>query len=99
MARALPRVRFDIMNTVNKSTGFSPFQLRMSRSPRLIPPLLPTVLQEITADYLDGTPHVLTLLDCISPDFPKSQDNLQQAKILQAYFANKHRGSENAYAI
>ena len=26
-ARALPCVRFDLMNTINKSTGFSPFQL------------------------------------------------------------------------
>ena len=32
--RSLPRVRFAIMNTVNKSTGYSPFQLRMGRSPR-----------------------------------------------------------------
>ena len=27
-AEALPKVRFDIMNTINKSMGFSPFQLR-----------------------------------------------------------------------
>jgi hypothetical protein len=39
--RALPRIRFDLMNTVNKSTGFTPFQLRMGRSPRIIPPLVP----------------------------------------------------------
>ena len=26
--KALLKVRFDIMNTINKSTGFSPFQLR-----------------------------------------------------------------------
>jgi hypothetical protein len=38
--RALPRVRFDIMNTINASTGFSPFQLRMGRLPRVIPPLV-----------------------------------------------------------
>ena len=35
--RALPRVRFAIMNTINKSTGFSPFQLHTGRSPRPIP--------------------------------------------------------------
>jgi hypothetical protein len=34
----LPRVCFAIMNTVNASTGFSPFQLKTGRSPRLIPP-------------------------------------------------------------
>ena len=38
--RALPRVRFAIMNTVNASTKVSPFQLRMGRSPRVIPPIL-----------------------------------------------------------
>jgi hypothetical protein len=38
--RALPRIRFNIMNTVNKSTGFYPFQLCMGRSPQIIPPLL-----------------------------------------------------------
>lgn len=31
--RSLPRVRFAIMNTVNKSTGYSPFQLCMGRLP------------------------------------------------------------------
>ena len=36
---ALPKVRFDIMNTVNKSTGYTPFQLRFGKSPRLLPPL------------------------------------------------------------
>jgi len=33
-ARALPRIRFDLMNTVNKLTGFTPFQLCMGRSPQ-----------------------------------------------------------------
>ena len=27
--KALPMVHFNIMNTINKSTGYSPFQLRM----------------------------------------------------------------------
>ncbi len=35
---ALPKVRFDIMNTRNASTGFSPFHLRFGKSPRLLPP-------------------------------------------------------------
>lgn len=28
----IPKVRFDIMNTINTSTGFTPFQLRFGRS-------------------------------------------------------------------
>ena len=39
---APPRVRFDIMNTVNKSTGFSPFQLRLGRTPRILPLFIST---------------------------------------------------------
>src|ERR1700678_2973079 len=38
-AHALPRIRFQIMSTVNKSTGYTPFQLRFGRTPRIIPPL------------------------------------------------------------
>ena len=40
-AKALPLIRFHIMNSVNKSTGYSPFQLRFGRAPRILPPLLP----------------------------------------------------------
>jgi hypothetical protein len=42
--KALPLVRFNIMNTINKSTGFSPFQLRMGRSARVIPPLVSSTI-------------------------------------------------------
>ena len=37
---ALPRIHFDIMNIVNKSTGFSPFQLHFWHSPRILPPIV-----------------------------------------------------------
>ena len=30
------------MNSVNKSTGFTPFQLRFGRSPCVLPPLFPS---------------------------------------------------------
>jgi hypothetical protein len=44
------------MNTVNSSTGFTPFQLRLDRNPRIIPPLVlkPTNEQtpaELTIGY------------------------------------------------
>ena len=38
--KALPTVHFDIMNTINKSTGFSPFQLRFGRLARMLPPIV-----------------------------------------------------------
>jgi hypothetical protein len=36
----LPRIRFDMMNSINASTGFLNFQIRLGRSPRIIPPII-----------------------------------------------------------
>ena len=38
---ALPRIQFNMMNTINTSTGFSGFQLLTGQSPRIIPSLWP----------------------------------------------------------
>ncbi|EDR02067.1 reverse transcriptase-RNase H-integrase [Laccaria bicolor S238N-H82] len=85
-ARALPRIRFDMMNTVNKSTGFSPFQLRMGRSPRIIPPLVPAKSNATVTDI--DTWHVIRKLET---DVLEAQDNLLKAKISQSTQSNKHR--------
>ena len=54
--KALPRVCFYLMNTVNSSTGFSPFQLKSSHSPCIFPPLVPSTgvpsAQELLAHQL-----------------------------------------------
>jgi hypothetical protein len=42
--RALPLIRFNMMNMINAFTGMSGFQLRMGRQPRMIPPLVPEKL-------------------------------------------------------
>ena len=89
--RALPRVRFTIMNTVNKSTGFSPFQLHTGRSPRLIPPITPAARTKA----MDA----VELIDQINSDVAEAKDNLLLAKIFQADQANRKRGPEDAYAI
>ena len=86
-AKALPLVRFNIMNTVNKSTGFSPFQLRMGRSARLIPPLEPATA-DITPEE-ERTQKTISKLEVIMME---AQDNLLHAKISQAMQANKSRG-------
>ena len=39
--KALPNIRFNLMNTTNASTGFTPFQLRFGKSARILPPLIP----------------------------------------------------------
>jgi hypothetical protein len=50
----LPIIRFNIMNSINVSAGYSGFQLWMGHSPYIIPPLVPgnmmvPVAEEIAA--------------------------------------------------
>lgn len=40
--KVFTKIRFDIMNTTNWSTGFTPFQLCFGHSPCLLPPLFPS---------------------------------------------------------
>ena len=49
-SKNLARIRFTIMNTVNASTGFRPFQVKTGCSPRLIPPLIPESLSRETSE-------------------------------------------------
>ena len=88
----LPRIRFAIMNTVNASTGFSPFHLKTGRSPRLIPPLVPASATATTAEV--DARQIIAQLDL---DVKEAQDNLLAAKIRQAYHANEHRAPETVY--
>ena len=90
--RALPRVRFAIKNTINKSTGFSPFQLQIGRAPRLIPPIAP-------AERGTGSTDAVELIDRINLDVAEAKDNLMLAKIFQADQANKRRGPEDIYKV
>ena len=85
--RALLRVRFDIMNTVNKSTGFSPFQLYLGCTPRILPPL---ILTDIDSTHTPAELSAQTVINRLQHDVWEAQDNLLKAKILQAQQANKH---------
>jgi hypothetical protein len=89
--RALPRVRFDMMNTVNASTGFSGFQLRMGRSPRVIPPLVATP----DAKWPSEDKLAAELIACLDLDVIEAQENLLAAKISQAEQANKSRRADH----
>jgi len=81
---ALPKICFDLMNMVNKSTGFTPFQLHMGRSPCMILPLVPAKSSATVVD-IDAW-HVIRKLET---DVFKAQDNLLKAKLSQAVQANK----------
>ena len=64
------------MNTVNASTGFSGFQLKTGRSPRVILPLIPL--------DIDATPEQTTAHEIITQvalDVKEAQDNHLAAKI------------------
>jgi hypothetical protein len=86
--RALPRIRFHLMNTVNKSTKFSPFQLRFGRSPRILPPLVPPIS---TAPRIQGDDLARDILNRLQTDVLDAKDNLMLAKITQAAQVNKRR--------
>jgi len=82
------------MNTVNKSTGFTPFQLRMGRSPRVIPPLIPAKSSATVAD-IDAW-HIIQKLEL---DVFEAQDNLLRAKLSQSVQANKNRTLTFPFAV
>jgi hypothetical protein len=91
--RALPRIRFAMMNSVNASTGFSNFQLHLGRAPRLIPPLVPTALPD---ELRSAAESVITQIQI---DVMEAQDNLLQAKVFQQHYANANRGVEFVYQV
>lgn len=83
--RVLDKIRFDIMNTVNVSTGFTPFQLRFGKSPQLLPPMIRhnhETEEETTAANIIAQMKTMKVT---------AQDNLLTAKIWQATQANKQR--------
>ncbi|PSR99036.1 hypothetical protein PHLCEN_2v4228, partial [Hermanssonia centrifuga] len=90
-ARALPLVRFNHMNTINASTGFTPFQLHCGRQPRIIPPL--HTPERSDADSSDAAKVIAQL----ETDVMEAQDNLLLAKSNQAYHADKSRSAEKVY--
>ncbi|KAF9536704.1 hypothetical protein CPC08DRAFT_609169, partial [Agrocybe pediades] len=80
------------MNTVNASTGFSPFQLKTGRSPRIIPPLAPST-DELSSAQITAR----EVIEKLNLDVKQAQDALTAAKVRQAYHANQHRGDEIIY--
>ncbi|EIW74682.1 hypothetical protein CONPUDRAFT_28202, partial [Coniophora puteana RWD-64-598 SS2] len=78
------------MSTVNASTGFSPFQLHLGRSPRLIPPLLPLV-SETPPSTEDDVCAALRTIHSLQNDIADAHDSLFASKASQASAANTHR--------
>ncbi|KIK49804.1 hypothetical protein GYMLUDRAFT_120043, partial [Collybiopsis luxurians FD-317 M1] len=74
------------MNSVNASTGLSMFQLKMGRSPRILPPL--------TSDTssANNDKDAITFTQKMHLIETEVKDGLIAAKVQQAFQSNKHRG-------
>jgi hypothetical protein len=86
-----------VPNTDNaraSSPGYSPFQLKTGRSPRILPPLLPTHKPTATEDI-----SAAEIIAQLERDVLDAQDNLLAAKITQAEQSNKDRGTDPDYQI
>ena len=91
----LPWVCFNMLNTVNASTGFSGFQLKMGQSLRLLPPILKSLPTEIA-----GTKEAVNAVDVIEHvaiDVQGAKNALAAAKVGQAHYANAHHGVEDIF--
>ena len=93
--RALPRVRFNMLNTMNASTGFSGFQLKMGRSLRLLPHIVQTLPAGLTGtkEAVDAA----SIIEQVRVDVQQAKDALAAAKISQAHYVNAHRGTEDIF--
>lgn len=50
----LPHVQFDLMNILNHSTIFTPFQLHLGHFPCLLPPLIPSTIFNNDEDTVEA---------------------------------------------
>lgn len=91
---ALPKVGFDLMGSVNASTGLALFQLHLGHNPRLIHPLV-----KLHAPTTGDSPLRMTqcLVEQFCTDMATAKDNLMQTKIAQAIASALHCRSERAY--
>jgi Chromo (CHRromatin Organisation MOdifier) domain len=87
-AKALPLICFQIMNSVNKSTGFSPFQLGCSA--RVLPPLIAPPPKP-SKEYITAR----GVIEEVSANVATARDNLMLAKILQAHQSNSYQSNSS----
>jgi hypothetical protein len=92
---ALPIIRFNIMNSINASTGFSGFQLRMGCTPCIIPPIMPSSILDPPNEEVMVRNVILQLEN----DMKEVQDNLLTSKVSQAFHANKGHAAEDIYRV
>jgi hypothetical protein len=106
--KALPKVCFNIMNTVNVSTGFFPFMLKSAHSPHLIPPLLnpenvkdPTnpTSNNLPTPTSNGKETVQEVVKQLAEALLDAKDSLTATKISQAHHTNKDRSPDPTFQV
>ncbi|OJT13242.1 Transposon Tf2-12 polyprotein [Trametes pubescens] len=98
--RALPLIRFQLMSTVNASTGYTPFHLRHGRSPRVVPPIFEEDVATATSTTdVVGVEAALAVLCRLETNVMEAQDSLLMAKSSQAFFANSARGPDLRFSV
>ena len=91
-AKALPKVQFDIMNSIIASTGIYPFILKTGRSPWLIPPLIALSADRPCRDLDIDMDAAHTFVEAM-------EEEMNTAKIQQAHFTNKDQLPEPTFSI
>src|SRR6267154_1620525 len=86
------------MNSINTSTGFSNFQIRLSRSPRIIPPIVPNNLAH-SPPKEEETIQAQSLIIRLHDDVAEAKDNLLQVMVFQLHFVNKNWSPEIPFNI
>ena len=87
----LPRIHFQIMNTVNTSIGYSGFQLHLGCSPQVILPIVPSTLPD---DFVDAGQMATLVINTLADDVANTHDNLLLAKISQTHYASTTQNPE-----
>jgi len=95
----LPRVRFNLMSTVNASTGYSHFHLHLGRAPCLLPPLTTENLKTTSDDFLSDVQNALEAIVSLKTDIADAHDALIATKISQAHSANAHKTTEPQFQV
>ena len=82
------------MNTVNASTGFTPFQLRFGKAPRILPPIT-----RHNPDTDEATTNACEIIHHMQATEMEAQDHLIEAKTSQASAANAHHDLSFPFAV
>jgi hypothetical protein len=95
--KSLPKVHFDIINTMNSLTGFSLFMLKTRKSLCLLPPLLEEVSDD--EDPSDGAVAAKRVLGVIENNICSACDCMPAAKVSQVHHTNRDHTADLCFKV